>query len=316
MYTNQDDLRHLPSDKQRIYESSLQVPTLLNSGLVRSKPPEWFGGKIQGGGQTLVVDLPLDLEGDAEPYAPGRTITPAILTSISQRIAVFDRQKDWSIGSIGIQRIGVDTFMNDLRVKFGHWLAQQFEKEVTALLKGVFGPLRRTNTQNTGDYALGSHTIDAEHDDSPTIITPDTICQARDRLGQFSNRLKRIVVHSDVRPYLPPDEVLCRQGLKVVVSDVVGNPCGCNTTYYATYISAPDVIITAEKPRLVYEQERIHVTFSWSDIVHVNGVTWKGDDRIIDGLPRCQLARATNWELVDKPRNVPIVRITTTVPAS
>ncbi|MYG63621.1 MAG: hypothetical protein F4025_08850 [Synechococcus sp. SB0669_bin_7] len=100
-----------------------------------------------------------------------------------------------------------------------------------------------------------------------------------------------------------------------MVSDAVETLVDGNTTYYATYISAPGVIITTKQARLVSEKEGAQATFRWSDIVHVDGVTWKGGDRIIDGLPRCQLATAANWELVDKPRNVPIVRITTTAPA-
>ncbi|MCY4331614.1 MAG: hypothetical protein OXC96_03735 [Cyanobacteria bacterium MAG CAR1_bin_15] len=212
----------------------------------------------------------------------------------------------------------MDSFMDYLVVKFGRWLARDFEKEVTALLKGVFGPLRRTSTQNARGFALGIHTIDAEHDDSPTTLTLETIRKAREKFGSRSNRLSTIVIHSAVYRRLP-DKVL--YGLKVVVSDAVETLVDGNTTYYATYISAPGVIITAE-PRLVSEEwmpdsilEQSQATFSWSDIVHVDGVTWKGDDRVIDGLPRCQLATAANWGLIDKPRNVPIVRITTTAPA-
>ncbi|MCY3538130.1 MAG: hypothetical protein OXI08_00240 [Cyanobacteria bacterium MAG IRC4_bin_6] len=141
--------------------------------------------EIQGSGQTLVVYVLPELEGESEADVTRKTVKPKSLTTIPRRVAVFDRQETWPISS-------------DLEVQVGHWLAREFEKEVTALLKGVFGPLRRARVQNIEDYALGIHTIDAEHDDSPTTLTLETIRKARDKFGSRSNQLSTIVIHSAV----------------------------------------------------------------------------------------------------------------------
>ena len=318
MYTNTnlENLRCRSPYVRGIYESALQVPTLLNSGLVRSEPPESFNGEILGGGQTLVLNVLLsNLEGDSKPYFPGATSTPESMTSGPQMAVVLDRKKNWPISNHEFRRPDRNVLMNNIGIEFGHWLAQDFEKEITALLKGVFGPLRRTSPEQARNYALVTHTIDAGHDDSPTTLTTSTIHKARGKFSDFPNRLSMMVIHSAVHQWRP--DIYPRwQGLKVVVSDAVETFVDGNTTYYATYISAPGVIITAEHAKLDYEIQSNSVRFKWSDIVHMDGVGWIGDAKAIaNGLPRSQLA-AANWGLLHPHKNVPIVRITTTVPAS
>lgn len=320
MYTNTnlENLRCRSPYVRGIYESALQVPTLLNSGLVRSEPPESFNGEILGGGQTLVVEgRPSDLEGDSKPLVPGVTSTPIRMIDDCQTAAVFDREKIWPISDPEFRRPDRNVLMNSIGVEFGRWLARDFEKEITALSKGVFGPLRRTSAEKAQDYALGIHTIDAGHDDSPTTLTPRTICKAKDKFGQFSTRLSMMVIHPAVHHWLKTHPHPTWQKLKIVVSDAVETFVEDSITYYATYISAPGVIITAEHARLDHEIQSNSVRFKWSDIVHMDGVDWIGDaNAIANSLPRCQLASAANWKLLYPHKNVPIVRITTTAPAS
>ena len=343
--TNPDDLWQPKPYIRGVYEASLTVSSLLNSGIVRAPEASAWKGAIQGGGQTLTVEvLPSDLPGESSPHVANRTSTPESLSSGSQQAAVFDREKIWSIHDLSKRKTGMDILMNDIGTKFGRWLAADFEKEISAVLRGAFGPLRWAEGKTEDDFALGMHAIDSVSTATPKILSPTSVRTVKDKFGQFSNRFTTIVVHSHVNHWLEqtyanlyngdhrrspnpissdpiisgPSQFLGTwMGMRLVVSDAVGTVVEGGKTIYATYLTGPGTVLTSEQAMMDYDISRPphswsnSVGFSWSDIVHIDGLTWKGGDNIVNGLPRSQLANATNWSLVYDHRNVPLARIAT-----
>ena len=338
--THPDDLWQPSTYVRHIYESSLLEPTLLNSGLVREVPPNQMRGEVTQGGSTITLEvLPSDLEGDAEALVSERTVAAEGVTSQSQIAAVFDRTKAWGIDDMATVRSGQNPLMNQMGEKFGKWLAVQYEKEIMALMRGLFGPM--LGAADALPFALGGNAIASTGNAAGALkLSPSTLTIAKRKFGIFARRLKLLIVHPDVKQKLEETYsvayaktvgdkgkdpniigtdgfVQTWHGLELVESEAVDKVGTGEDAVYGTYISAPGVVITTPQSELVFKTFSTQgawaetIQFRWSDVVHVDGTSWQGGSNITNGLPRNQLANTDNWQLVYNRRNVPIVRITT-----
>ena len=366
LQTRPHDLWHPKPFVRGLYENALLVPTLLNSAAVAPQPPEAFASAVQQGGQVVTLEvLPSDLSAESEPDLANKTAKTHYITSGAQLAVIYDRKVSFHVPDVAIRRTGRDIFMDDLNGKFGRWLGTDWEKELVAILRGLFGPMEWPEDETGSKYALGGNAIDSGEDDTPKVLSPDSLRRAKDKFGHLSSRLTTLIVHSAVSHWMereysslyngglgasstgmpgssqvvvPPRSIASAaqdpnvigatsftrqwQGLNVEVSDAIGTG-NAAAGVYPVYLAGDSVILTAQQGSMAYEPQRVPQgtatthTFNWSDVIHINGTSWKGTGETNENaVPRSQLSNPANWGLKFSLKSIPLIRMMVKVPAT
>jgi hypothetical protein len=215
------------------------------------------------------------------------------------------------------------------------YISHQQQKDVFAILKGIFGPL----TSNTTG-ALKALAIDSNA--TATVLSPGKVAEARAALGDQGEKLSVIAVHSKVFydlverraiEYVTASEarqtadsampdafagnlanaygdvtVPTYMGLRVIVSDDVNT----NGTEYASYLFTPGAMASGTQMGLVTETDRDILALSdamsvhWHNLYHPLGLSYKAGGV---NPSRATLETVTNWEQIYETKNLGIVSI-------
>jgi hypothetical protein len=289
----------------------------------------------EGGDFINVPSWSANLTGDAEVLSDLTSLTPGKISAEKQICPVLHRGRAWEVRTLAALAAGNDP-MAAIGRKVAEYIGNQQQKDVLAIMRGIFGPLTTNTTGVLKDLAIDSNATAAPLD-------PSKIAGARVALGDQGEKLSVIVMHSKVYydlvtrkaiDYVTANELgitpdtsmpdafagsvagaytndltvpfYC--GLRVVVSDDVNN----NGTQFANYLFTPGALASGTQMGLVTETDRDILALSdamsvhWHVLYHPLGLSYTSG-----GANPSQAALSTvgNWTQVYETKNLGVVSI-------
>jgi hypothetical protein len=319
-----------------VLEQTTQRDAFLASGVVQ---PLAELNASEGGDFINVPFWKANLSGDFEVLSDSSSLTPGKITADKQVGVILHRGRAFEARDLAALAAGSDP-MAAIGAKIADYVANQRQKDLLSCLGGVFGSLGSTSSS----AAFFDLTIDGESGDTPTVLSPRHVAEARALLGDQGDKLAAMCVHSKVYYDLverraidfiydntgAPDTAAAQgstapafgsvavptfMGLRVIVSDDVQTAGSGSTTEYATYFFTQGAVASGEQMAMQTETDRDILAKSDAMSIdlhycyHPVGAKWA----VTTTNPtRAQLETVANWSKVYELKNLGIVRTTNT----
>ena len=320
-----------------VIEQTTQRDAFLASGVVR---PMAELNATEGGDFINVPFWKANLSGDFEVLSDSSSLTPGKITADKQVGVILHRGRAFEARDLAALAAGSDP-MAAIGAKVADYVANQRQKDLLSCLKGVFGTLGSTSSS----AAFFGLTIDGESGDTPTVLSPRHVAEARSLLGDQGDKLAAVCMHSKVYYYLVERRAIdyvstadargtsttqsggsmvaafgnptvpTYMGLRVIVSDDVQTEGSGGSSEYATYFFTEGAVASGEQMAMQTETDRDILAKSDAMSIdlhycyHPVGSKWA----VTTTNPtRAQLETVGNWSKVYELKNLGIVRATNT----
>jgi hypothetical protein len=321
-----------------VIEQTTQRDAFLASGVVQ---PMAELNAQEGGDFINVPFWRANLSGDFEVLTDSSSLTPGKIQADKQVGVILHRGRAFEARDLAALAAGSDP-MAAIGAKIADYIANQRQKDLLSCLGGVFGTLGTTDSS----AAFFPLTIDGESGDTPTVLSPRHVAEAKSLLGDQGDKLTAIAMHSKVyydlverkaidyvattdargttttqsggslvAAYGGSVDVPTYCGLRVIVSDDVQTSGSGSTTEYATYFFTQGAIASGEQMAMQTETDRDilaksdAMSIDLHYVYHPVGAKWA----VTTANPtRAQLETVGNWSKVYETKNLGIVRATNT----
>jgi hypothetical protein len=321
-----------------VIEQTTQRDAFLASGVVQ---PLAELNATEGGDFINVPFWKANLSGDFEVLTDSSSLTPGKIQADKQVGVILHRGRAFEARDLAALAAGSDP-MAAIGAKIADYIANQRQKDLLSCLAGVFGTLGTTSSS----AAFFPLAIDGESGDTPTVLSPRHVAEAKSLLGDQGDKLTAIAMHSKVYydlverkaiDYVSSNEargssttqsggslvaayggsvdVPTYCGLRVIVSDDVQTEGSGSTTEYATYFFTQGAIASGEQMAMQTETDRDilaksdAMSIDLHYVYHPVGAKW---GVTTTNPTRAQLATVGNWSKVYETKNLGIVRATNT----
>jgi hypothetical protein len=295
----------------------------------------------EGGDFINVPFWKANLSGDFEVLTDSSSLTPGKIQADKQVGVILHRGRAFESRDLAALAAGSDP-MAAIGAKIADYIANQRQKDLLSCLAGVFGSLGGTSSS----AAFFPLTIDGESGDTPTVLSPRHVAEAKSLLGDQGDKLTAIAMHSKVyydlverkaidyvstgdargtsttqsggslvAAYGGSVDVPTYCGLRVLVSDDVQTSGSGSSTEYATYFFTQGAIASGEQMAMQTETDRDilaksdAMSIDLHYVYHPVGAKWG----VTTANPtRAQLETVSNWSKVYETKNLGIVRATNT----
>jgi hypothetical protein len=269
-----------------VIEQTTQRDAFLSSGVVQ---PLAELNATEGGDFIKIPFYKANLTGDFEVLTDSSSLTPGKITADNQIGVMLHRGRAFESRDLAALAAGSDP-MAAIGQKVADYVANQRQKDLLSCLAGVFGSLGTTSSS----AAFFPLTIDGESGDSPTMLSPRHIAEAKSLLGDQGEKLTAVCMHSSVfyslverraidyvtntearldtaatgastinafggsvaRAYEDANTFATYMGLRVIVSDDVQTAGSGSSTEYATYFFTQGAVASGEQLALRTETDR------------------------------------------------------------
>ena len=320
-----------------LLEQTTQRDAFLASGVVQ---PLAELNATEGGDFINVPFWKANLSGDFEVLTDSTSLTPGKITADKQVGVILHRGRAFEARDLAALAAGADP-MAAIGAKIADYIANQRQKDLLSCLAGIFGTLGTTASASFVDL-----TIDGLSGDTPTVLSPRHVAEARSILGDQGDKLSAVCMHSKVyydlverraidyvstadargttstqsggsmvAAYGGEVTVPTYMGLRVIVSDDVQTDGSGSSTEYATYFFTQGAIASGEQMGMEVETDRDilaksdAMSMDLHYVYHPVGAKWA----VTTTNPtRAQLETITNWTKVYETKNIGIVRATNT----
>ena len=321
-----------------VIEATTARDAFLASGVVQ---PLAELNATEGGDFINVPFWKANLSGDFEVLTDSSSLTPGKIQADKQVGVILHRGRAFESRDLAALAAGSDP-MAAIGAKIADYIANQRQKDLLSCLGGVFGTLGTTSSS----AAFFPLAIDGESGDTPTVLSPRHVAEAKSLLGDQGDKLTAIAMHSKVYydlverkaiDYVSSNEargtsttqsggslvaayggsvdVPTYCGLRVLVSDDVQTSGSGASTEYATYFFTQGAIASGEQMAMQTETDRDILAKSDAMSIdlhycyHPVGAKWA----VTTTNPtRAQLETVANWSKVYELKNLGIVRATNT----
>ena len=321
-----------------VIEQTTQRDAFLASGVVQ---PLAELNATEGGDFINVPFWKANLSGDFEVLTDSSSLTPGKIQADKQVGVILHRGRAFESRDLAALAAGSDP-MAAIGAKIADYIANQRQKDLLSCLGGVFGTLGTTSSS----AAFFPLAIDGESGDTPTVLSPRHVAEAKSLLGDQGDKLTAIAMHSKVyydlverkaidyvattdargttttqsggslvAAYGGSVDVPTYCGLRVIVSDDVQTSGSGASTEYATYFFTQGAIASGEQMAMQTETDRDilaksdAMSIDLHYVYHPVGAKWA----VTTANPtRAQLETVGNWSKVYETKNLGIVRSTNT----
>jgi hypothetical protein len=321
-----------------VIEQTTQRDAFLASGVVQ---PLAELNATEGGDFINVPFWKANLSGDFEVLTDSSSLTPGKIQADKQVGVILHSGRAFEARDLAALAAGSDP-MAAIGAKIADYIANQRQKDLLSSLGGVFGTLGSTSSS----AAFFPLTIDGESGDTPTVLSPRHVAEAKSLLGDQGDKLTAIAMHSKVyydlverkaidyvattdargttttqsggslvAAYGGSVDVPTYCGLRVIVSDDVQTSGSGASTEYATYFFTQGAIASGEQMAMQTETDRDilaksdAMSIDLHYVYHPVGAKWA----VTTVNPtRAQLETVGNWSKVYETKNLGIVRATNT----
>ena len=317
-----------------VIEQTTQRDAFLASGVVQ---PMAELNATEGGDFINVPFYKANLSGNFEVLSDSASLTPGKIEADSQKGVILHRGRAFEARDLAALASGSDP-MAAIGQKLGAYIANQRQKDLLSCLAGVFGAVENTSSS----AAFFGLTIDGESGDTPTVLSPRHVAQAKALLGDQGEKLTAVCMHSKVYYDLVERRAIdyiydntgaadtsasqgstenafgavnvpTFMGLRVIVSDDVQTNGSGASTEYATYYFTEGAVASGEQMALQTETDRDILAKSDAMSIdlhycyHPVGAKWA----VTTTNPTAsQLETVGNWSKVYELKNLGIVRST------
>ena len=322
---------------QYVIEQTTQRDAFLASGVVQ---PLAELNATEGGDFINVPFWKANLSGDFEVLTDSSSLTPGKIQADKQVGVILHSGRAFESRDLAALAAGSDP-MAAIGAKIADYIANQRQKDLLSCLAGVFGSLG-----NNASASFVDLTIDGLSGDTPVVLSPRHVAEARSLLGDQGDKLAAVCMHSKVyydlverkaidyvstadargttttqsggslvAAYGGEVTVPTYMGLRVLVSDDVQTEGSGSTTEYATYFFTQGAIASGEVMAMQTETDRDilaksdAMSIDLHYVYHPVGAKWA----VTTVNPtRAQLETVGNWSKVYETKNLGIVRATNT----
>jgi hypothetical protein len=173
-----------------VIEQTTQRDAFLASGVVQ---PLAELNATEGGDFINVPFWKANLSGDFEVLTDSSSLTPGKIQADKQVGVILHRGRAFESRDLAALAAGSDP-MAAIGAKIADYIANQRQKDLLSCLGGVFGTLGTTSSS----AAFFPLTIDGESGDTPTVLSPRHVAEAKSLLGDQGDKLTAIAMHSKV----------------------------------------------------------------------------------------------------------------------
>ena len=227
-------------------ERTAAKSALIQSGIVELNPH--FDELAAGGGKTIDMPFWQDITPARQILSDSGALTVNKITASKDVAIINNDAQAWAANDLAGALAGSDP-LNALLELVGAYWARTDQAYVISVLKGLFGTsgaLTATHKLNIAAEATGSYS-------AATKLTGDTFVDATVKLGDCSENLTALAVHSAVEAalrklelidYLPDSEgkptIKVFQGRRVIIDDSIPVRAGTTSGYvYTSYLFGP-----------------------------------------------------------------------------
>jgi len=264
-----------------------------------------------------IVNMPYfsDLSGESEAMTEA-AITPDKIGTAQDMAAILRRVKSWGSTGLAAALSGADPMAAIGNLAAAFW-ARDMQKELIAILKGIFGAASMSGLVQDISGGTGA----------AAVWSGDAFVDACQLLGDAKGTLTAVAVHSmteallkkqDLIDYIQPSAgglpIPYYQGKRLIIDD----GCPAAAGVYTSFLFGQGAIgLGNGTPAGITPTETVRnaMTGSGEDvlinrknyILHPRGIKYKGTPAAKSGPTRVELGTATNWERVYDVKKIRVV---------
>lgn len=305
-----------------VTQKTMELSALVQSGIVQNDA--MFDALASQAAPTINMPFFEDLQGESKQIIEGQEGVIDNITSSKDVAAIIRRYNIWGRSDLSAAMAGADPMAAIGNLVAGFW-ARDLQKEVLAILKGVFG------TYNNGGNVtpMKGNILDITGMSSAAAknISASSFIDACQLLGDAQSQLTGVVMHSAVKSYLKKQNLIqterdsvnvefdTYQGRRVIVDD----GCPVNSGTYSTYLFGNGAIALGNGSPVGFlptETDRKKLAGSGTEylvnrktmILHPRGIKFTGANVAhTEGPSRAELSDAQNWSPVYEQKALRIV---------
>lgn len=315
-----------------VINRTMELSELFKSGIVTNSPE--FDKLASEAARTHNMPFFEDLQVESEATLEDVKMTPKKITSNKDVSTTILRQNMWSATNLSAALAGSDPMAAIGDLVAGYW-ARDMQKELIALLAGVFGTIPAKSSEGGGSTAaetrMGDHILDLSSGKSEAakVIGASAFIDACQLLGDAQSQLTSVAMHSATKSCLKKQNLIetqrdstdvefdTYQGRRVIVDD----GCPVENGVYTTYLFGNGAVAYGNgspEGHVATEVDRDKQTGGGIDylinrrafILHPRGIAYTGAVREHVETPlRSELSNPENWKPVYEPKQLRIVVI-------
>ena len=309
-----------------VINRTMEISALVQCGIIANNTE--FDALASQAAPTVNMPFFEDLTGESEQVIEGADLEDNKITSNKDVAAIIRRAKMWSATDLSAALAGSDPMAAIGSLVAGFW-ARDMQKELIALLEGVFGTISAGNENKPpAETRLASNLLDISGKSGAAANwSGSAFIDAEQMLGDAKAQLTGICMHSATEAYLkkqnlietvqPSNDVAfgTYQGKRVIIDDGCPASGGVYTTYLfgngaiALGNGNPVGFVATETDRAKRKGSGIDYLINRKTmILHPRGIAWQNAEVAkTEGPSRLEVANPKNWKPVYEHKQIRIV---------
>lgn len=309
-----------------VINRTMEISALVQCGIIANNTE--FDALASQAAPTVNMPFFEDLTGESEQVIEGADLEDNKITSNKDVAAIIRRAKMWSATDLSAALAGSDPMAAIGSLVAGFW-ARDMQKELIALLEGVFGTISAGNeNKHPAETRLASNLLDISGKSGAAANwSGSAFIDAEQMLGDAKAQLTGICMHSATEAYLkkqnlietvqPSNDVAfgTYQGKRVIIDDGCPASGGVYTTYLfgngaiALGNGNPVGFVATETDRAKRKGSGIDYLINRKTmILHPRGIAWQNAEVAkTEGPSRLEVANPKNWKPVYEHKQIRIV---------
>ena len=311
-----------------VINRTMEISALVQCGIIANNTE--FDALASQAAPTVNMPFFEDLTGESEQVIEGADLEDNKITSNKDVAAIIRRAKMWSATDLSAALAGSDPMAAIGSLVAGFW-ARDMQKELIALLEGVFGTISAGNENKPpAETRLASNLLDISGKSGAAANwSGSAFIDAEQMLGDAKAQLTGICMHSATEAYLkkqnlietvqPSNDVAfgTYQGKRVIIDDGCPASGGVYTTYLfgngaiALGNGNPVGFVATETDRAKRKGSGIDYLINRKTmILHPRGIAWQNAEVAkTEGPSRLEVANPKNWKPVYEHKQIRIVAV-------
>lgn len=309
-----------------VINRTMEISALVQCGIIANNTE--FDALASQAAPTVNMPFFEDLTGESEQVIEGADLEDNKITSNKDVAAIIRRAKMWSATDLSAALAGSDPMAAIGSLVAGFW-ARDMQKELIALLEGVFGTISAGNENKPpAETRLASNLLDISGKSGAAANwSGSAFIDAEQMLGDAKAQLTGICMHSATEAYLkkqnlietvqPSNDVAfgTYQGKRVIIDDGCPASGGVYTTYLfgngaiALGNGNPVGFVATETDRAKRKGSGIDYLINRKTmILHPRGIAWQNAEVAkTEGPSRLEVTNPKNWKPVYEHKQIRIV---------
>ncbi len=308
-----------------VINRTMELSALVQSGIITNNSE--FDALASQAAPTVNMPFFEDLTGESEQIIEGADLEDNKITSNKDVAAIIRRAKMWSATDLSAALAGSDP-MAAIGTLVAQFWSRDLQKELVALLDGIFGTIPAGDGSTPAETRLASNLLDISgKSGNAANWSGSAFIDAEQLLGDAKAQLTGICMHSATQAYLkkqnlietvqPSNDVAfgTYQGKRVIVDD----GCPVENGVYTTYLfgngaialgnGSPVGFVPTETDRAKRKGSGVDYLINRKTmILHPRGIAWQNAEvEKTEGPSRKEVADPKNWKPVYESKQIRIV---------